>query len=343
MGVHLYHPTCLLIIFWSFGRCILGVYFPDSTSLIIATLGKFRQGAWFPWTVGVVMTCFMAFWRWGMSKKRNYEWDRRVRLGELLRREGELPALKGVEGAFFLGGNSSPQQPETTETSGTGTSSPPVSAKLSTSADSMAILPAKTSNSTSEPVRHRRSGQELFLRATDTPISRLPGISIYYTNAPTSHSHAPHTFRHFLEHFPALHSTCIFLHVRTAAQPHVLASEKLMLEASPIWDGVWRGVYRVGYMETPDFTSAEFTLNLFEKLGRQVEGLTHVLQYTALQARREREANGDWSWVKKIPERVRGWAIDVVWSGIDEVIGGVGKGWKVPVGEVVSVGAVAEV
>ena len=49
------------------------------------------------------------------------------------------------------------------------------------------------------------------------------------------------------------------------------------------------------------------------------------------------------SWIKKIPERVRGWAIDVVWSGIDEVIGGVGKGWKVPVGEVVSVGAVAEV
>ena len=349
MGIHLYHPACLLAILWPLGRCILGMYFPDSASLITATLGKFRQGAWFPFTVGVVMTCFMAFWRWGMSKKRNYEWDRRVRLGELLRREGDLPALKGAEGAFHLGGKPPEQQTENSEKSAMGTSGklpssigPPVSGKSSTSADSMAILPDKTSNYTSESIKRRRQGQELFLRATNTPISRLPGISIYYTNAPTSHSHAPHTFRHFLEHFPALHSTCIFLHVRTAAQPHVPASEKLMLEASPIWDGVWRGVYRVGYIETPDFTAAEFTLNLFDKLGRQVEGLTHVLQYTALKARREREASGD-SWIRRIPERIRGWAIDVVWSGIDEVIGGVGKGWKVPVGEVLSVGALAEV
>ena len=343
-------PLAFLLFFGVLDGAFWACISPNSIYLITATLGKFRQGAWFPWTVGVVMTCFMAFWRWGMSKKRNYEWDRRVRLGELLRRQGELPALKGVEGTFLLGGRPRAQQTESPETSATETSGnprsstgAPISSKSSTSADSMAILPAKISNSTSESVKRRRQGQELFLRATDTPISRLPGISIYYTNAPTSHSHAPHTFRHFLEHFPALHSTCIFLHVRTAAQPHVPASEKLMLEASPIWDGVWRGVYRVGYIETPDFTSAEFTLNLFEKLGRQVEGLTHVLQYTALKARREKEASGDSSWIKRIPERVRGWAIDVIWSGIDEVIGGVGKGWKVPVGEVVSVGAVAEV
>jgi hypothetical protein len=96
-------------------------------------------------------------------------------------------------------------------------------------------------------------------------------------------------------------------------------------------------------METPDFTTSEFTSQLFEKLGRRVEGLTHVLQYTALKARREKEKRGDISWLGKIPERIRAWAIDVVWSGVDEVIGGVGKGWKVPVGEIVSVGAVAEV
>ena len=343
-------PLAFLLFFGVLDGAFWACIFPNSSSLMIATLEKFPQGAWFPWTVGVVMTCFMAFWRWGISKKRNYEWDRRVRLGELLRREGELPTLKGVEGAFHLGGKPRAKQTDTTEPTGAGTpgkpvssTAPPISAKSSTSADSMAILPEKTSNSTSESVKRRRQGQELFLRSTDTPISRLPGISIFYTHAPTSHSHAPHTFRHFLEHFPALHSTCIFLHVRTAAQPHVPASEKLMMEASPLWDGVWRGVYRVGYMETPDFTASEFTLSLFEKLGRQVEGLTHVLQYTALKARREREASGDLSWVKKIPERVRAWAIDVVWSGVDQVIGGVGKGWKVPVGDIVSVGAVAEV
>src|SRR5947207_9937181 len=115
----------------------------------------------------------------------------------------------------------------------------------------MAIIPAEKSNSSDSSLRSR----QIFLRATDTPIARLPGVSIYYTSAPTSHSHAPCTFRHFLEHFPALHSTCIFLHVRTAAQPHVPDIEKLVLEASPLWDGVWRGVYRVGYMETPHFTT----------------------------------------------------------------------------------------
>ena len=322
------------------------------------------MGAWFPFMVAVIMTCFMAFWKWGMHKKRNFEWEKRVRLGELLRREGELPPMKGVgEGAFVLGGGpprsklpqidiatTSTSSQAGAETSPTDSRVPGSDAKSSISADSMAILPTKTSTSggSTESARRRggRSPQELFLRDSGTPVARLPGISIYYTSAPTSHSHAPHTFAHFLHHFPALHSTCIFLHVRTAAQPHVPAHEKLVLEASPLWDGVWRGVYRVGYMETPDFTAAEFTLYLFEKLGRQVDGLTHVLQYTALKARREEGQGGRRGirgWVKRIPETIRGWAIDTAWSGVDEVIGGVGKGWKVPVGEVVSVGAVAEV
>ena len=166
-------------------------------------------------------------------------------------------------------------------TSPTFASERPGSVKSSASTDSMAIIPAQLSGSSSSEFRRR----QLFLRATDTPVACLPGISIYYTTAPTSHSHAPCTFRHFVEHFPALHSTCIFLHVRTAAQPHVANSEKLALEASPMWDGVWRGVYRVGYMETPDFTTAEFTSSIFEKLGKPVEPLTHVLQRTALKAR----------------------------------------------------------
>ena len=293
-----------------------------------------------------------------MNKKRNYEWDKRVRLSQLLRREGELPVMKGVgEGAFLLGSGALHSLPKdeiaansrsdkVAETSPTDSRIPGSDAKSSTSADSMAILPVKTSQSGSTgSTFRRRFPQELFLRKTDTPVVRLPGISIFYTNAPTSHSHAPHTFAHFLHHFPALHSTCIFLHIRTAAQPHVPPHEKLVLEPSPLWSGVWRGAYRVGYMETPDFTAAEFTLYLFEKLGRQVEGLTHVLQYTSLKARREPVVgrSGIRGWVKKIPETIRGWAVDSVWSGVDEVIGGVGKGWKVPVDDVVSVGVVAEV
>jgi hypothetical protein len=297
------------------------------------------------------MTCFMAFWRWGMSKKRSYEWDHRVRLGRLLRRESELPSGNNAEGTFLLGEKRATVPPEKEKEKFEGmstTESDPISsvagaramasAKSSTSTDSMAIRPVIMSP---DSISGRR-GSQIYLRSTDTPVARLPGISIYYTTAPTSHSHAPHTFGHFLEHFPALHSTCIFLHVRTAAQPHVRDEEKLMLEASPLWDGVWRGVYRVGYMETPDFSRAEFVLVLFEKLGRRVEGLTHVLQNTALKSRREKEARGV-SWIRRLPEIIRGWSIDVLWSGVDEVLGGVGKGWKVPVGDVVSVGAVAEV
>jgi len=292
------------------------------------------------------MTSFMIFWRWGMAKKRSYEWERRVRLGELLRREGELPAINGGEGAFILGENRQltgvQSEPATSATTTTDPQAPATDSKSSTSKDSMAIMPIRDSNASKDSRLRRRSSQQLYLRANDVPVYRLPGISIFYTSAPTSQAHAPPTFRHFLEHFPALHSTCIFLHVRTAAQPHVRNEEKLVLEASPLWEGVWRGVYRVGYMEIPDFASASFTVKLFEKLGRDVEGLTHVLQYIALVARREKEARGE-SWWKRLPESIRAWAIDVLWSGVDEVIGGVGKGWKVPVGEVVSVGAVAEV
>lgn len=95
-------------------------------------------------------------------------------------------------------------------------------------------------------------------------------------------------------------------------------------------------------METPDFAAAEFTNQIFETLGRRVEGLTHVLQYTALKSRKNDEGEGR-KWYAKVGDWIRRWGIDVLWSGVDEVIGGVGKGWKVPVGEVVSVGAVAEV
>ena len=95
-------------------------------------------------------------------------------------------------------------------------------------------------------------------------------------------------------------------------------------------------------MELPDFTEAQFTLGLFEKLGQQVQGLTHVMQWTALKARREKETRGVKVW-KRIPEAIRGWFIDVLWSGIDEMMGGIAHGWKVPVGDVVNVGAVAEV
>ena len=312
--------------------------------LMTATLNKFPQGAWFPFMVAVIMTSFMSFWKWGMAKKRAYEVDRRVRLRELLRREGEIPPAKGSEGAFILGdGNRFAHEKPGALESFTSPTSPTLDSErpgsASASVDSMAIIPAQPSGSSTSEFRRR----QFFLRATDTPVACLPGISIYYTTAPTTHSHAPCTFRHFMEHFPALHSTCIFLHVRTAAQPHVDDTEKLVLEASPMWDGVWRGVYRVGYMETPDFTTPEFTSSIFEKLGKPVEPLTHVLQRTTLRARKSKETKGVWSWIKAMPSRIRGWAIDVVWTGIDEVIGGVGKGWNVPVEDVVSVGAVAKV
>jgi hypothetical protein len=96
-------------------------------------------------------------------------------------------------------------------------------------------------------------------------------------------------------------------------------------------------------MDVPDFTAAEYTLGIFEKLGRQVEGMTHVLQYITLRGKREKDSRTDVHWIKKVPERVRAWAIDTAWSGVDELIGGVGKGWKVPLGEIVSVGSVAAV
>src|SRR5436309_14212533 len=58
--------------------------------------------------VAVVMTSFMAFWKWGMSKKRAYERDRRVHLRELLCREGELPTVGGTEEVFLLGSENNP-------------------------------------------------------------------------------------------------------------------------------------------------------------------------------------------------------------------------------------------
>jgi K+ potassium transporter C-terminal domain len=284
------------------------------------------------------MASFMMFWRWGMAKKRSYEWDHRVRLSQLLRRDGELPH---GEGAFILGERppiptqDSVEKPVTT----TNEKEPNIDTTRNSSEDSMAIHSVHDSSTNGAMLRKVKG---LYLRSSGIEIARLPGISIYYTLAPTSSAHAPHTFQHFLQHFPALHSTCIFLHVRTAAQPHVSHSERLLLEPSPLWDGVWRGVYRVGYMELPDFADARFTVSLFDKLGRQPQGVTHVMQWTTLRAKKEKEAQGAKRW-RRIPESLRAWVINVLWGGIDDALSGVAHGWKVPVGDVVSVGAVAEV
>ena len=63
---------------------------------------------------------------------------------------------------------------------------------------SMGILPVKNFHFRFlNSANHGGNAQHHFLRATDTPISRLPEISIYYPIAPTTHSHALHTFVHF--------------------------------------------------------------------------------------------------------------------------------------------------
>lgn len=306
--------------------------------LMTATLDKFTQGAWFPFMVAVVMTFFMSFWRWGMTKKRAYELDRRIRLQDLLRQESLVSDSKKSEAAFVLSDGNSFSKAGAPEyvTSTNPLIERPGSSK---SIDSMAINLVRSSSSPASGLRRR----QLLLREFDIPVARLPGISIYYTSAAMSRSHAPCTFRHLLEHFPALHSTCIFLHVRTAAQPHVEGAETLGLEPSPVWDGVWHGVYRVGYMETPDFTTEEFVSAIFAKLGIPTAPLTHVLQRTTLQAKKPKEIKSFRAWIKTIPARIRAWSIEVVWTGIDEAIGGVGKGWNVPVEDVVSVGSVAKV
>src|SRR5208282_6475774 len=107
------------------------------------------------------------------------------------------------------------------------------------------------------------------------------------------------------------------------------------------WGGIWRGTYRVGYMETPDFTTTEFRSSLFQELGQPEEDLTHILQYTALRARIE-DSRGH-SCIKEIMLRIRQWAINVLWSGIDDAVGGPGKGWKLPIRKIVGMGEVAEV
>src|SRR5271156_4260531 len=103
----------------------------------------------------------------------------------------------------------------------------------------------------------------------------------------------------------------------------------------------WTGM-DFGKVEVADFTAREFTFPLFETLGFEVEDMTHALQNIVLRARNTRkETRG--GWIRRIPERVGIWAIDFVWSGIDEATDSVTNGWIIPVSDIVSVRAVAEV
>jgi K+ potassium transporter len=240
-----------------------------------------------------------------MSLRRSYEYNNQTRLTQLIQEEitsvasgiqaRNISADRKLESTLSLTSDPDPEEPDSINS----------------------ILPT--------------SLKTLYLKNSKVPIGRLPGIGIFYSTTSPRHFRAPYAFSHFLTHFPALHSTCVFLHVQTVAQPRVPMS-KLLLKRLP-WEGFWHGLYTVGYMETPDFETHNFQASLIQQLGcTQRQEITFISQYTALQGKRleELEGAGWFTLIMRGCSIARAWFIDVLWTGIDEAVGNRERFWAIP-------------
>jgi KUP system potassium uptake protein len=80
---------------------------------------------------------------------------------------------------------------------------------------------------------------------TPTPVVRVPGIGLYYSEAETD---VPAVFTHTLNCFNSVPKICVFVTIRYVVVPTVLPEERFLISRLSI-NGFYRCVARYGYMD----------------------------------------------------------------------------------------------
>ncbi|CAG8525826.1 5970_t:CDS:10 [Acaulospora morrowiae] len=90
------------------------------------------------------------------------------------------------------------------------------------------------------------SGGRLQLFKTSFVVNRLPGISLFYKEVGVG---VPLTFSHFVQHFPAIAETLIFITIFPVPVPIVSEESKLVVRKIRNYEGIYQVIARYGYME----------------------------------------------------------------------------------------------
>ncbi|PNW83786.1 hypothetical protein CHLRE_04g217350v5 [Chlamydomonas reinhardtii] len=81
------------------------------------------------------------------------------------------------------------------------------------------------------------------------PLSRQPGIGLYYSETPVG---LPHVLIHFLRNVQSVHDVSVFLTVRVVPLPHVQPVERLLVRQLAPFPNFYQVVARYGYMDRVD-------------------------------------------------------------------------------------------
>ncbi|KAG2437994.1 hypothetical protein HXX76_005608 [Chlamydomonas incerta] len=85
------------------------------------------------------------------------------------------------------------------------------------------------------------------------PLSRQPGIGLYYSETPVG---LPHVLIHFLRNVQSVHDVSVFVTVRFVPLPHVQPAERLLVRQLAPFPNFYQVVARYGYMDRVDHGAA---------------------------------------------------------------------------------------
>lgn len=103
----------------------------------------------------------------------------------------------------------------------------------------------KSMDGAAAPAAAPTAAQGALVLADGTPVSRVPGVGIYFSELTGG---VPPVMARFLTAVPAIHQVVVFLTVRRVPLPTVLEEEQLILRKLSL-PGFYHAVLRAGYMD----------------------------------------------------------------------------------------------
>lgn len=223
----------------------------------VAGLRKIKSGAWFPLMISILIIIFMCMWRWARSYKINLEFKSRLQLKEILSKKSLSEQTSAVKQAPVLDLNNSNALTPSVQFD-----------------EKNGIASGRQKHSTAA-VSRAGTGRHLYLAGTDRSVAKLPGMAIFHSNVYytiNSPNTVPRVFSNFLNDFPALHESLVFLGVRMTSIPFVDDEDRITVTPMSAVPGFYRAIVRFGFLEPISFD--EKLMKSLQHWVKQVRSLT---------------------------------------------------------------------
>jgi len=268
-------------------------------AFLSSTLLKVHNGGWFTLLCGVFISSIMLIWRWGTTLKFQYELNSKTNFETIFDTDSESRDL-GSDEKVVINEQSNELEME--------------------------------SSSLSEfNIRPRRN--VLHLADSGFQVSRFPGIGMFYNGSGFG---VPLTFKHFVQHFPAVPKILIFITIRPLSIPYVGEEDRLNVERVSDYHGCYRVTARYGYMEDVS-QGKEFIIKMIETI-RKIDPDYESLSENLNPEKRITYVLGRQSIQPKPNSFLLKRALISYYVFLDSISRQLYGNWKIPINDVIDVG-----